>query len=333
MNCSVRSSSVGCGEGFVDVVRWGGSSRGGEGFVDVVRWGGSSGGGEGFVDVVRWGGSSRGGEGDEFSWWMMEMVVAEEGAESKEFLKGVRLISNDSKLSESEVQVIYELVQLWIELRWWDGEMDGWGRESIEMGLFVCMLGGTWLVEIEIDDCGGNGNESLESDESREITSEIDFFGWSWTWSFGSVDGLDGVSMGRLIGVEMDRGFCSSLAGRLIGEETDGAFFSSLIGLIGDDETDGAFFSSLVDLIGDEEADGAFFSSFAGLTDDETDWLSLFSFAGRLAGLRDANLFLYFVLFSFWKVVSIKWIKLAFSAEQFAPSIEMIESVEVRESE
>ena len=301
MNCSVRSSSAGCGEGF----------------VDVVRWEGSSGGGEGFVDVVRWGGSSRGGEGDEFSWWMMEMVVAEEGAESKEFLKGVKLISNDSKLSESEVQVIYELVQLWIELRGWDGEMDGWGSEFMEMGLFVCMLGGTWLVEIETDDCGGNGNESLESDESREITSEIDFFGWSWTWSFGSVDGLDGVSMGRLIGVEMDRGFCSLLAGRLIG----------------DDETDGAFFSSLIGLIGDEEADGIFFSSFAGLTDDETDWLSLFSFAGRLAGLRDANLFLYFVLFSLWKVVSIKWIKLAFSAEQFAPSIEMIESVEVRESE
>ena len=263
----------------------------------------------------------------------MEMVVAEEGAESKEFLKGVKLISNDSKLSESEVQVIYELVQLWIELRGWDGEMDGWGRESIEMGLFVCMLGGTWLVEIEIDDCGGNGNELHESDESREITSEIDFFGWSWTWSFGSVDGLDGVSMGRLIGVEMDGGFCSSLAGRLIGEETDGDFFSSLIGLIGDDETDGIFFSSLVGLIGDDETDGIFFSSFAGLTDDETDWLSLFSFAGRLAGLWDANLFLYFVLFSFWKVVSIKWIKLAFSAEQFAPSIEMIESVEVRESE
>ena len=301
MNCSVRSSSAGCGEGFVDVVRWEGSSRGGEGFVDVVRWGGSSG----------------GGEGDEFSWWMMEMVVAEEGAESKEFLKGVKLISNDSKLSESEVQVIYELVQLWIELRWWDGEMDGWGSEFMEMGLFVCMLGGTWLVEIETDDCGGNGNESLESDESREITSEIDFFGWSWTWSFGSVDGLDGVSMGRLIGVEMDGGFCSSLAGRLIG----------------DDETDGGFFSSLIGLIGDKETDGTFFSSFAGLTDDETDWLSLFSFAGRLAGLRDANLFLYFVLFSFWKVVSIKWIKLAFSAEQFAPSIEMIESVEVRESE
>ena len=302
MNCSVRSSSAGCGEGF--------------------------------VDVVRWEESSRGGEGDEFSWWMMEMVVAEEGAESKEFLKGVRLISNDSKLSESEVQVIYELVQLWIELRWWDGEMDGWGSEFMEMGLFVCMLGGTWLVEIETDDCGGNGNESLESDESREITSEIDFFGWSWTWSFGSVDGLDGVSMGRLIGVEMDGGFCSSLAGRLIGDdETDGAFFSSLIGLIGDEEADGAFFSSLIGLIGDEEADGIFFSSFAGLTDDETDWLSLFSFAGRLAGLRDANLFLYFVLFSLWKVVSIKWIKLAFSAEQFAPSIEMIESVEVRESE
>lgn len=40
------------------------------------------------------------------------MVVAEEGAESKEFLKGVKMISNDSKLSESEVQVIYELVQL-----------------------------------------------------------------------------------------------------------------------------------------------------------------------------------------------------------------------------
>lgn len=60
--------------------------------------------------------------------------------------------------------------------------------------------------------------------------------------------------MGRLIGVEMDGGFCSSLAGRLIG----------------DDETDGIFFSSLVDLIG-EETDGTFFSSFAGLTDDETD--------------------------------------------------------------
>ena len=59
--------------------------------------------------------------------------------------------------------------------------MDGWGSEFMEMGLFVCMLGGTWLVEIETDDCGGNGNESLESDESREITSEIDFFGWSWT--------------------------------------------------------------------------------------------------------------------------------------------------------